>query len=192
MSKRFSIVVVGTSLGGMRALQTVLGGLTFDFSLPVAVVLHRAAESGHSQLARLLQLHCALPVLEAEDKQRFAAGRVYVAPADYHLLVDVGRFGLSVDERVLHARPSIDVLFESAADSYADGVLAVVLTGASADGAEGARRVRRRGGLVVAQDPATAEASTMPQAAITAGAVDRVLPLDQIAPFLNATCNEGR
>lgn len=189
-ARKAEIVVVGTSLGGMHALQTVLGGLTFDFPLPVAVVQHRAAEAGHSHLARLLQLHCALPVSDADDKQRFAAGCVYLAPPDYHLLVDVGHFVLSVDERVQHARPSIDVLFESAADSYGDGVLAVVLTGASADGADGARRVRRRGGQVVAQDPATAEAGTMPGAAIAAGVVDRVLPLGEIAAFLNAVCRD--
>jgi two-component system, chemotaxis family, protein-glutamate methylesterase/glutaminase len=183
------LVVVGTSLGGMRALQTVLGGLTFDFPLPVAVVQHRGADVTPSQMAPLLQLHSALPVAEAEDKQTFQAGHIYLAPSDYHLLVDAGKFALTVDERVQHARPSIDVLFESAADAYREAVLAVVLTGASADGAQGALRIKRRGGTVVAQDPLTAEAPTMPQAAITAGAVDRVLLLAEIAPYLNALRN---
>jgi two-component system chemotaxis response regulator CheB len=186
------LVVIGTSLGGMRALQTVLGGLRYDFPSAVAVVQHRGVDATPSQLAPLLQLHCALPLAEAEDKLPLVGGRVYLAPSDYHLLVDQGRFALSVDERVLHARPSIDVLFESAADAYRERVLAVLLTGASADGAQGARRVKKQGGTVVAQDPATAEAPTMPKAAIAAGVVDSVLPLDEIAPFLNLTAQGVR
>jgi two-component system chemotaxis response regulator CheB len=180
------IVVVGTSLGGMRAIETILRGLVADFPLPIAIVQHRGVDlDPQSQLTRLLQLHCALPVCEANDKDLLTGGRVYVAPADYHLLIDEGRFALSIDDRVSYARPSIDVLFESAADSYREGVLGCVLTGASADGAYGATCIKRRGGSVVAQDPATAEAPLMPQAAITAGAVDRVLPLGEIAAFLN-------
>lgn len=180
------VVVIGTSLGGMRALEIILRGLEADFPLPIAVVQHRSADGDHpSQLARLLQLHCALPVFEANDKQPLTGGHVYLAPPDYHLLVDDGRFALSIDDRVCHARPSIDVLFESAADSYREGVLGVVLTGASADGAHGAQCIKRRGGSVVAQDPRTAESPIMPEAAIKSGAVERVLPLAEIAPFLN-------
>jgi len=123
-------------------------------------------------------------VREAEDKEPIAPGRVYVAPADYHLLLDAGRFALSTDAKVLSARPSIDMLFESAADAYLDRVIAVVLTGASKDGANGAARVKQKGGTVVVQDPATAEAKLMPQAVIQACAVDRVLSLDGIASFL--------
>ena len=108
-----------------------------------------------------------------------------MAPPDYHLLLDDGVLALSVDARVMHARPSIDVLFESAAEAYRGAVVGVILTGASADGTAGAQHIKRRGGTVIAQDPAGAEAPTMPQAAITAGAVDRVLPLDQIAAYLN-------
>jgi two-component system chemotaxis response regulator CheB len=187
------VVVIGTSLGGMRALETLLRGLMVDFPLPIAIVQHRGVDSDQqSQLTRLLQLHCALTVCEANDKEPMTGGRVYLAPPDYHLLVDEGRFALSVDERVCHARPSIDVLFESAADSYREGVLGVVLTGASADGVHGAACIKRRGGSVVAQDPRTAEAPTMPEAAIAAGVVDRVLPLAEIAPFLNlASVNPG-
>lgn len=186
------VVVIGTSLGGMRALQLVLGGLANDFPLPVAVVQHRGTETAQSQLAPLLQLYSALPISEAEDKQPFQGGRVYLAPPDYHLLVGDGRLALSVDERVQHARPSIDVLFESAADTYREGVQAVVLTGASADGALGAQRVKRHGGTVVAQDPKTAEAPAMPRAAIAAGAVDCVLPLPEIAAYLNVTAQGPR
>jgi two-component system chemotaxis response regulator CheB len=180
------VVVVGTSLGGMRALEVLLGGLMPDFPLPIAIVQHRGTHSDQqSQLSLLLQMHCVLPVVEADDKEPLSGGRVFLAPADYHLLVDEGSLALSIDDRVFHARPSIDVLFESAAESYREGVLGVILTGASADGAYGAVCVKRRGGTVVAQDPRTAEAAAMPQAAIASGAVDTVLPLDEIAPFLN-------
>jgi two-component system chemotaxis response regulator CheB len=181
------LVVVGTSLGGMRALEIILRGLGHDFPLPVCVVQHRGADwdGQQSQLTRLLQLHCALPVVEAGDKEPMVGGRIYLAPADYHLLVDDGVLALSVDGRVLHARPSIDVLFESAAEAYREGVLAVLLTGASSDGTAGAQRVKRRGGTVIAQDPRSCESPVMPQSAITAGVVDRVLPLEEIAPFLN-------
>jgi len=181
------LVVVGTSLGGMRALEIILRGLGHDFPLPVCVVQHRGADwdGQQSQLTRLLQLHCALPVVEAGDKEPMVGGRIYLAPADYHLLVDDGVLALSVDGRVLHARPSIDVLFESAAEAYREGVLAVLLTGASSDGTAGAQRVKRRGGSGIAQDPRSCESPVMPQSAITAGVVDRVLPLEEIAPFLN-------
>jgi two-component system, chemotaxis family, protein-glutamate methylesterase/glutaminase len=180
------LVVIGTSLGGMRALETILHGLMPDFPLPIAIVQHRGVDAeAQSQLSGLLQLHCVLPLCEANDKEPVIGGRVFLAPPDYHLLVDDGRFALSIDERVQHARPSIDVLFESAADSYREGVLGVILTGASADGAQGARSIKRRGGSVIAQDPRTAEAPAMPAAAIAAGAVDRILPLGEIAPFLN-------
>jgi two-component system chemotaxis response regulator CheB len=180
------LVVIGTSLGGMRALETILHGLMPDFPLPIAIVQHRGVDAeAQSQLSGLLQLHCVLPLCEANDKEPVVGGRVFLAPPDYHLLVDDGRFALSIDERVQHARPSIDVLFESAADSYREGVLGVILTGASADGAQGARSIKRRGGSVIAEDPRTAEAPAMPAAAIAAGAVDRILPLGEIAPFLN-------
>ncbi|HWE26991.1 MAG TPA: chemotaxis protein CheB [Polyangia bacterium] len=181
------IVVIGTSLGGLRALEIVLRGLAPDFPLPVAVVQHRSAEAegNQSRLARLLQPHSPLPVVEANDKDPLVGGRVYLAPPDYHLLVDDGGLALSVDARVSHARPSIDVLFESAADVYREGVLAVVMTGASADGTVGALRIKQRGGVIVAQDPRTAESPIMPQSVISAGVVDHVLPLDEIAAYLN-------
>jgi two-component system, chemotaxis family, protein-glutamate methylesterase/glutaminase len=180
------VVVVGTSLGGMRALEIVLRGLSPDFPLPIAVVLHRSAEwEGQSHLTHLLQLHSPLPIVEASDKDPLDGGRVFLAPPDYHLLIDDGCFALSTDARVCHARPSIDVLFESAAEVYREGVLAVLMTGASADGTMGAMRIKRRGGRVIVQDPRTAESAVMPQSAMSAGVVDSVLPLDEIAPYLN-------
>lgn len=193
MDSPAQLVVVGTSLGGMRALEVILAGLQPDFPLPIAVVQHRGTDvAAQSQLAILLQLHCALRIVEADDKQPIAGGHVYLAPPDYHLLIDDGHFALNVDERVSYARPSIDVLFESAAEVYRRAVVAVLLTGASNDGTHGAKRVREVGGTVVAQDPATAEAPFMPQSAIHAGAVDKVLPLNEIAPYLNVTCTRHR
>jgi two-component system chemotaxis response regulator CheB len=189
---KVELVVVGTSLGGMRALERVLGALAADFPLAVAVVQHRGVDVTQSQLSHILQLKCPLPVTECNDKERIVGGHVYLAPPDYHLLVDDGRFALSVDERVYYARPSIDVLFESAADTYAAGVLGVLLTGASADGTRGATRIKARGGRVLAQEPSTAESPIMPQAAISAGVVDYILPLDEIGAYLNAVSTVHR
>ncbi|MCK6587987.1 MAG: chemotaxis protein CheB [Polyangiaceae bacterium] len=178
------IVVVGTSLGGLAALEILLSGLPREFPLPIAIVQHRGVESDDT-LILLLQVHSALPVLEPDDKDPIEGGRVYIAPAGYHLLVDRGSFALSTDGKVCYARPSIDVLFDSAAESYKSGVIGVVLTGASRDGSEGLARIKERGGFAVVQDPKGAEAPTMPEAAIARVKVDRILPLPEIAPLLN-------
>lgn len=187
---RPGIVVVGTSLGGLRALQALLERLPAEFSLPIAIVQHRDTISGGG-LSTILQDHSALLVSEPQDKEPILPGRVYLAPADYHLLAEKGRFALSTDGPVHNSRPSIDVLFESAADAYGEGVVGVVLTGANQDGAAGSARIRSRGGLVVAQDPETAEVPAMPKAAIAAGA-DKTLPLGEIAGFLIALCSGGK
>jgi len=131
-----------------------------------------------------LQQHTRLKVREAEDKEEIADGNVYLAPSDYHLLVEPGRFSLSTEAPVCCARPSIDVLFESAADCYKDRVLGVVLTGASVDGARGAASIHRAGGLVIVQAPETAESRTMPEAALREVPGARVLRLDAVAAFI--------
>lgn len=179
---RPSLVVIGASLGGLSALPVLLRALPVDYRLPVVVVQHRG--QGSDDLAGALQRGCLLPVREIEDKDELRGGVVFLAPTDYHVLVDEGRLCLSTEPRVQHARPSIDVLFETASAVYGAGVLAVVLTGASRDGALGALQVKQRGGSVLVQDPTTAEGRLMPSAAIAAAAVDRVLPLDQIAEAL--------
>lgn len=161
------MIVVGGSLGSLAALRLMLRPLPAGFSLPVAVVLHRHKESDDA-LASVLQRDIVLPVHEVIDKDPIQAGHVHVGPSDYHLLVEALYFSLSTDEPVQYARPSIDVLFESAADVYGDRAIAVVLTGANRDGADGAREVRRRGGTVVVQDPKTAECPVMPEATIQA------------------------
>lgn len=178
-----ALVVIGCSLGGYNALNVILRAFPRDYPLPIAIVQHRGIEQTE-RLSLALQEMTPLPVREADDKEPIVPGCVYVAPPDYHLLVEVGRFALSTDGRVLAARPSIDMLFESAADAYLERVVAVVLTGASRDGAQGASRVKRKGGVVVVQDPSTAEAPVMPEAAIAAAQPDRVLPLAEIAAFL--------
>lgn len=179
----YALVVMGASLGGMRALQTVLEDLPAAFAAPVVVVQH--CGPGHDSVRRAqLREFSPLPVVTAEDKMELLPGRVYVAPADYHLLVDAGSLALSTDAPVGHSRPSIDVLFESAALAYGAGVVGVVLSGANADGTRGAATIKARGGLVLAQEPATAEGVTMPAAAIRAGAVTTVLPLSAIAEYL--------
>ena len=163
-----ALVVVGGSLGSARALQVVLGSLSSSITQPLAVVLHRHPQSG-GHLLEGLRRATSLTVTEVEDKQPLGPG-VFVAPADYHLLVEPGWFSLSLDAPVCYARPSVDVLFESAARIYGADVVGVVLTGANRDGERGVSAIRARGGIVVAEDPDRAEAGEMPRAAVQAGA----------------------
>ena len=180
----YDLVAMGASWGGLHAVETVLGALPDGFRTSIAIAQHRAPHSGSGALGRVLSLRSGLEVFEAGDKDVIEPGGIYVAPADYHLLVEPGGFALSIEEHVQHSRPSIDVLLDSAADTYGDRLIAVVLTGANEDGAYGIKRVKRRGGLTVAQDPATAARREMPEAAIATGAVDHVLPLEHIGPKL--------
>lgn len=186
----YELVVIGASWGGLAALESVLGGLPADFRTPIAVAQHRSGE-GSARLASLLSSHSELPVVDVDDKQPVECGRVYLAPPDYHLLVEPDGFALSVDDAVLHSRPSIDVLFESAADVYRERVVAVVLTGANEDGAHGAAAVKRLGGYLIVQNPVEAERPEMPRAALHAVDPDRVLSLAAIAPALVQLCGTG-
>lgn len=190
IASHYAIVVIGTSLGGLRALQVLLAGLPKDFPLSVAIAQHRHRNSDET-LSLFLQQHCALPVTEAEDKETILPGRVYLAPADYHLLVEGARFALSTEAPVCYARPSIDVLFESAAEAYGEKAIGAILTGASSDGSQGLLQIKRRGGLAVVQEPTTAEAKTMPNAAIAAVSVDWIVPLGEIAPLIVQLCNRA-
>ena len=177
-------MVVGASAGAIDALQQLLPAIAQAEGPPIVAVVHLSPR-GKSVLPEVLARRCPLPVREAEDKQPVASGTVWIAPPNYHLLVEPDRtFSFSVDEPVNFSRPSIDVLFESAADAYGDAVVAVLLTGASADGAAGLARVKLRGGRAIVQDPASAECATMPAAGIAATAVDYVLPLERIGEHL--------
>jgi two-component system chemotaxis response regulator CheB len=179
----YEIVVVGTSWGGLAALRGLVAGLPRDFPLPIAVVQHRHKDSDRL-LVTLLQERTPLTVCEVEDKQPVLPGFLFIAPPDYHLLVERGHFSLSIDAPVRYSRPSIDVAFTSAADSYGPRAVGVVLTGANADGAEGLARIAERGGLTVVQSPSTAESSTMPRAALDAVPTAKVLPIPAISDLL--------
>jgi two-component system, chemotaxis family, protein-glutamate methylesterase/glutaminase len=180
----YGLVVIGASWGGLHAIEVVLGALPRGFSPPIAIAQHRSPGSGSGALSRMLSVRSGLDVHEAGDKDGIEAGHVYIAPPDYHLLVEADGFALSTEGSVQHSRPSIDVLFDSAADTYGERLIGVVLTGANEDGAYGLTRVRRRGGVTIVQDPETAEKRTMPDAAIATGVADHVLPLEAIAPKL--------
>ena len=179
----YEIVVIGTSWGGLSAVSAVVSGLPSTFALPVVVVQHRSPDAP-GLLAELLQSRTGLTVVEVEDKQTIDPGHVFVAPPNYHLLMDRGVFSLTTDAPVRFSRPSIDVTFISAADEYGGRAIGVVLTGANEDGALGLKRIADRGGYPIVQDPASAESAVMPQAALRAVARCRVLPLERIAGHL--------
>ena len=185
----YEIVVVGTSYGGLSALQTLLPALAADFPLPVVVVQHRGKDADN--LCEFLQRHSALPLTEPNDKAAIAPGSVYLAPRDYHLLIERDGFALSTEAPVGYARPSINVLFESAAEIYREHVVGVILTGANTDGARGLAKIKAYGGRAVVEDPASAVSRGMPQAAIAASTVDAILPLAEVAPYLNQLCQHG-
>jgi two-component system chemotaxis response regulator CheB len=184
---RPGLVAIGTSLGGLNALIAILRGLPASLPVPLAVAQHRAPAAEGSRLPAVLQDHTRLRVVEAEDKMPLEPSTVYLAPADYHLLIESrGRLALSTDPPVRSARPSIDVLFETAAEAYGRDLLAVLLTGASADGADGVAAVKARGGCAIVEDPRSAECGTMPGAALARTTVDYVLPLPDIGTHLMA------
>ncbi|MBI3736388.1 chemotaxis protein CheB [Candidatus Sumerlaeota bacterium] len=180
------LIVIGTSLGGLNALRVVLGGLPADFPFPVAALQHRG-RGNEGLLSELLQEKCAMPVREAFDKETILPGRVYLAPADYHLLIEGDHFALSTDEPVRYCRPSIDLLFETAADSFGAGAIGVILTGANNDGADGSRRIKEKGGVVVVQNPQSAECPIMPEAAIASA--HQILELHEIAGYLRMSAD---
>ena len=181
----YDIVVVGTSWGGLAALRTLVAGLPDSFQMAVTLVQHRHKDSDHL-LRTLLQERSTLRVFEVEDKMPLEHGHIYVAPPNYHTLIEPGYFSLSTDAPVRFSRPSIDVTFASAADSYAHRTVGIVLTGANDDGAQGLRRISDRGGMAIVQDPESAESRPMPEAARKAVPRARVMTLDAIAAFLAA------
>ncbi|MBW8882625.1 MAG: chemotaxis protein CheB [Asticcacaulis sp.] len=178
------IIVIGASAGGVEALSAILPRLPADFAVPVLVVIHLPPDR-RSVMAELFDAKCAVSVREADDKEPIERGTVYFAPADYHLLVESDqRMSLSSEEPVLYSRPSIDVLFETAADAYGPTVLGVILSGANEDGAHGLKVIVEGGGQALIQAPETARAAEMPLAARTAVPAAKVLPLDGLAEHL--------
>jgi two-component system chemotaxis response regulator CheB len=179
------VVVIGASLGGFDAVRLVLGGLPASFPAPIVLVQHRMSDPD-GLLLDLLGVESLLPVSEPEDKDPILPGHVYLAPSDYHLLIERGFFSLSTEDPVCHARPSIDVLFQSAADTYGPAAVAVLLTGSNRDGASGVRAVKNAGGRVLVQDPRTALSPVAPKAALECTVVDSVLALPRIAERLSS------
>jgi two-component system, chemotaxis family, protein-glutamate methylesterase/glutaminase len=179
----YEIVVVGTSWGGLSALSILLSTLPSTFALPIVVVQHRSPDAA-GFLAELLQSRTRLCVVEVDDKRPMSPGHVFVAPPNYHLLVERGFFSLTTDAPVRYSRPSIDVTFGSVADEYGRAAVGIVLTGANEDGALGLKRIADRGGHAIVQDPDTAEGPMMPRAALRMVPRARVLPLERIAGHL--------
>lgn len=186
-AQRCTGIVIGCSAGGMQALQVVLPALRGDLAAPVIVVCHTTGDIG--SLCELLGHNATLPVREARERMRADPGGVYVAPSDYHLLLEQNlRFALTVDPRVTYSRPSIDVLFESATTAFGSALVGVILTGGNHDGAAGLKRIRDVGGIGIVQHPDTAEASTMPAAALALAGADYCISLAEIGPLLNNLC----
>jgi two-component system, chemotaxis family, protein-glutamate methylesterase/glutaminase len=187
-SPGYRMVAIGGSWGGAAAVRAVLAAVPRGFPAAVAVVLHRSHDSSGDALTRLIGGDCPLAVSEVEDKEDVEPGRVYLGPADYHLIVEGDHFALSTDVAVRYSRPSIDVLFDSVADAYGPAAVGVVLTGANDDGAQGLVNIHEAGGYTVAQNPDTAERPEMPRAAVETGVVDRVAELDEIGGLLVDLC----
>ena len=178
----YELVVIGVSAGGLNALCELFGALPRDYAQAVVVIQHRSKES--DQLCEVLADCSTIPVQEVTDKEPIVPGRVYLAPADYHLLIEADHLALDVDAPEMYSRPSIDVAFESAALSFGDRLIGIVMTGANHDGSRGLREIADRGGVAIVQDPETAEVKKMPRAALEAVPEAEVLPLGKIAARL--------
>lgn len=186
----YQAIVMGVSAGGIAALKAILPRLPETMCQPVIIVQHMSPDADDF-LVQYFDKQCNLRVKEAEDKMPIKSRTIYFAPANYHLLVEEDKtFGLSTAERVQFSRPAIDVLFDTAAETFRDRLMGVILTGANSDGTSGIRTIRAFGGYAVAQSPETAEAPAMPGSAIDAG-VDMVLDLEKIAPFINQMMSKG-
>lgn len=180
------MVVIGASAGAVQALLALLPALPASFPLPILVVVHVPSDRDNV-LVPLLQAKCRLTVKEAEDKEPIAGGVIYFAPSDYHLLVEADRtLALSTDEPINYSRPSIDVLFESAADACGEGLVGIILTGANHDGAAGLKAIVDAGGVAIVQDSEEAYATAMPNAAREASPSALTMNLDAIASYLSS------
>tara|TARA_A100001391_G_scaffold195283_1_gene172441 strand:+ start:4184 stop:4750 length:567 start_codon:yes stop_codon:yes gene_type:complete len=185
MNREIHSVVMGASAGGIEAVSAILSDLRLELRAPIVIVVHMPSAKD-SQLATLLQSKCRRPMIEVEDKQSLDPGHVYLAPPDYHVLVeDEVSLALSSDEQVNYSRPSIDVLFETAADVFAQHALGIILTGANKDGAKGLSEIIRAGGHGLVQEPSEAHCRAMPEAAIAACPTAKVMNLMEISQYLN-------
>lgn len=188
-SKKYKAIVIGSSAGGLHALKAIFKRLDSRFRIPMIIVQHMSPDA-ENYLVNILNEQKKLRVKEADEKEYPAPGFAYVAPPNYHLLMESDQsFTLTVDERVNYARPSIYVLFETAAEAYRDNLVGIILTGANNDGSRGLKKIKDLGGITVVQDPNTAEVNSMPLAAIQSTQPDHILSLEDIALLLNTLDN---
>ena len=182
--RTYRVIAIGVSTGGVTALLKLIGMLPADFALPVLIVQHISPEAGDG-LARLLNEQSALHVKEADEGEKIRPGTAYIAPPNYHLLVNAdGELSLSIDPPVSYARPSVDVLLESVASAFGKTAIGIILTGANHDGSHGLKCIHEAGGTCIVQDPDEAVAAEMPRAAIAATHVDHIVQLDEIVPLI--------
>jgi two-component system chemotaxis response regulator CheB len=190
LKKKYDAVVIGTSAGGFNALSSLLEQIPENYCVPIIVVQHRSKDSGRL-LEELLQQKCRVRVKQVDEKETIEGRTVYIAPPDYHVLIEADRtFSLSADSLVRYSRPSIDVLFESAAIVYRDALIGIVLTGANEDGALGITAIADCGGLTIAQHPDEAQFPLMVQASINTNKIDHIWSLGTIQNFLLGICNK--
>jgi two-component system, chemotaxis family, protein-glutamate methylesterase/glutaminase len=183
-NRKYKAVVIGVSAGGLKALKTILLGLPLNLAFSVIIVAHRHSDSD-DYLEQSLNSECEIRVKQADEKEAINDGVVYIAPPNYHLLIeDDNTFSMSVEGAVNYARPSIDVLFESAAYVYGPELIGIILTGANNDGSQGLKKIKKMGGLTIVQTPETSEFDDMPKAAIATAKPDHILPIEEIGPFL--------
>jgi len=178
-------IVIGVSAGGFKVLEKLITGLKRDLTTPIIIVQH-ISSLAENYIVTYLDERTELYVKEVEEKENIQAGTVYIAPPNYHILVERNKtLSLTVDKRVSYARPSIDVLFETAAEVYQHKLLGVVLTGANSDGTHGCKAVKKWGGMVVAQDPDEAEFNEMPLSVIQENVQDRIMTINALIEFIN-------
>jgi len=181
---KYEAVVMGMSSGGMNVMKTVFPLLPAGFTLPIIIVQHLSPQSDSTWI-EIIDKMCALPVTEAEEKEQILPGKIYVAPPNYHLLIEKNKsFSLTIDERINYARPSIDVLFESAADAYREKLIGIICSGSNHDGSMGLKKIKDNGGLAIAQDPLSAESYYMPETAVEKANPQHILALKEIVELL--------
>ncbi|HPE44132.1 MAG TPA: chemotaxis protein CheB [Bacteroidales bacterium] len=187
--KTYDAIVIGSSAGGLHALKNLIKGLKPGFRIPLIIVQHLSPHS-ENYLAHFLDQLGILKVKEADEREKIKQGFAYIAPPNFHLLIEADQtFSLTVEEKVNYARPAIDVLFETAASVYRERLIGIILTGANHDGANGVKVIKAYGGFTMAQNPATAESDIMPKAAIATGKIDKILDINKISDFLNSLNN---
>lgn len=180
----YEAIVIGVSSGGMNVMKIMFSLLPKDFNTPIIIVQHVSPHSDN-QWIKLLNEKSNLQIKETDEKEKIENGKVYIAPPNYHLLIEKDKtFSLTIDERVNFARPSIDVLFESAADAYKNKLIGIILTGSNNDGTKGIKRIQECGGLTIIQNPETAESDYMPRSALAAIQPDYILSLEEIIRLL--------